>query len=219
METPEFALQTLNSKVYQLEEQQAFLKRCVIALKQKLDTLTQNFENRPETSQLEKLQTEITAIQLQLNCISPLTNSFLDNQNDQIASEQPLDDQEVVKQFFERVDNQLAQESNLFIPVNSQPELDFSSVNDAEFLAERVLFLVGFYCDLQAGYKTSMSAEELLEKDKAGEKDFRGIDLQGIELNKQSFTSRVCDFTQANFANSIFNNCNLWYNYARWHSA
>ncbi|MCU0534755.1 MAG: pentapeptide repeat-containing protein [Hydrococcus sp. Prado102] len=102
--------------------------------------------------------------------------AYLSQDLDAIAS-QKQDDSDLLTQFFERVDTQLAQEA-------IAPEIDTPSI----------------------------SAEEFWERYKAGERDFSGINLIGINFNLQKQKLDGLNFSRANLTRADISGLRYLYN-------
>ncbi|MDJ0553453.1 MAG: hypothetical protein QNJ68_03250 [Microcoleaceae cyanobacterium MO_207.B10] len=74
MSDQESDLSNLLTRVSQLEKQQANLKKYVVIFKQSLDEQRENFQQRPETESIEKLQENLANINLRLDELFDLIN-------------------------------------------------------------------------------------------------------------------------------------------------
>ncbi len=182
-------LASLFSRIEQLEAEQNLCKQNVIWLKRYIDEFRKEFNTRPELQQIEswqqaiaQLSTQVAELQQRLNH-SPILSKGLDNgvtTNAQTESAN-LDDAEVVKQFFEPVEQQqsyCALVDALTIPVHvdtaetdqnqeinvvTQQKPRVTALSDEEFKLERMMLLLDrIYKAEEDSQETPIAAEELL---------------------------------------------------------
>jgi uncharacterized protein YjbI with pentapeptide repeats len=188
---------SLNFRVEQLEERLNKVAQYSGKLKRQLESLTEAFNTRPELQQFESLQQEVMVLREHLNSL--VTDSPVEESSDSTLENL----QEVVRQFLERVDKQLSQESLKGSKLSQNPEQGVAQaeencriLSDEEFKSERILLLLGFYEgeDVEIELKSTISAREFLERKGRGQKDFSNTDMQGIDLSGQF----LCDINLEN---------------------
>lgn len=220
----ELNLASLLARISKIEKEQELRRKNITWLKQYFDELKKEFNNRPELEQIQAMQQEILQLNSQvadlqqhLNQSFNLVNSLNDSENS--TDVKTLDDAEIVKQFFERVEKQqtqgaLIEESaiteNLDIAeIENQEEIDVvteetensTAFNNSEFQIERIMWIANrLYAAEEDNQDIPVSAEEFWQRYKTGERDFTGINLAGVDLSGKTL-SRV-NLTQANFKNA-----------------
>ena len=232
-------LASLVSRVEQLEAEQNVWKDNTIWLKRYFDELKQEFKNTPELQQIQsmhsaiaQLSAQVAELQQRLNH-SPTLSNGLDNgvTTDAQTECANLDNAEVVKQFFERVEVQ--QRSYVLvdavsIPMNADAaetyqnqEIDLvaqqkrrvTALSDEEFKVERMLLLLdGIYADEEESQGKPVSAEEFLLQYNAGQRDFTGINLAGVNLSGKDLNKinlSKANLKQANLRKADLNGANL----------
>ena len=183
MTDPQLDVASLVSRIQQLEERQNSTAQYAVRVKRQLDELTEQFNDLQQRfSQLPSLSNRLNSV----DTTNAPTESAV------------LDDADVVKQFFERVDQQERQEAiaSTASSQNSEllgnpaevevdqvqetdttaPEESTTAFNDQEYKLERVMWLLNrIYAAEKETQEIPISAEEFLERFKKGEKDFTEI--------------------------------------------
>ncbi|MEA5581921.1 pentapeptide repeat-containing protein [Nodularia harveyana UHCC-0300] len=216
----EITLESLAARISQLEVEQNIRRKNIAWLKQYFDQLKQDFQERPEIHKLELLQKEFIVLNAQF---AEFQQSLNDSQNlaegadncDASTAENNLDDTEVIKQFFERVEKQTSQQSLLVEITNPEnPEIvvnEAESENDVaenepenqadftnlEFQLERIMWLVNrtYASDLES-QDIPIDGTEFWRLYEAGERDFSNCNLARINLSGK--TLQKINLTQAN---------------------
>ena len=223
MTEPQLDVASLVSRIQQLEERQNSTAQYAVRVKRQLDELTEQFNDLQQRfSQLPSLSNSLNSV----DTTNAPTESAV------------LDDADVVKQFFERVDQQERQEaiastassqnSELLgnpaeVEVNADtvevdqvqetdttaPEESTTAFNDQEFKLERVMWLLNrIYTAEKETQKIPISAEEFLERFKKGEKDFTEINLARANLRGQSLNKGI-NLSNANLREAELCEANL----------
>jgi len=194
MTEPQLDVASLVSRIQQLEERQNSTAQYAVRVKRQLDELTEQFNDLQQRfSQLPSLSNSLNSV----DTTNAPTESAV------------LDDADVVKQFFERVDQQERQEAiaSTASSQNSEllgnpaevevdqvqetdttaPEESTTAFNDQEYKLERVMWLLNrIYAAEKETQEIPISAEEFLEQCKKREKNFTGINLARANLRGQS---------------------------------
>lgn len=108
----ELDLVSLASRIEQIEEEQNLRKQNIAWLKRYFDEIKQEFNNRTELQQIQSMQealahltAQVADLQQHLNLSSNSSNGLNNNHTiDPSIKETIIDDTEIVKQFFERVE-------------------------------------------------------------------------------------------------------------------
>ncbi len=223
MTDPELDVASLISRIKQLEEQQNIMAQYALKVKHQLEELTEQFND------LQQRFSQLPTLSNSLNSVDT-TNAPTESVS--------VDDAEVVRQFFERVDQQQRQEaialtassqnSELLgnpaeVEVNADtvevdqvqetdttaPEESTTAFNDQEFKLERVMWLLNrIYTAEKETQEIPISAEEFLERFKKGEKDFTEINLARANLRGQSLNKGI-NLSNANLREAELCEANL----------
>ncbi|MCY7381090.1 MAG: TerD family protein [Microcoleus sp. CAN_BIN18] len=108
---------------------------------------------------------------------------------------QKLDDAEILRQFSDRVDNQLQEKSageSVANPVNADNLEADEDVDNS----------------VSENQEPAITAEEFCRRYNEGERDFTGINLAGVDLSGKTLKSPI-SLSQANLSNSNLSNANL----------
>ncbi len=222
-------LESLASRISQLELEQDLRRKNIAWLKQYLDELKQEFNNRTELEQIEIIQkdiasltTQVAEVQQPLNRLSNISED-LDN-SDASTEEANLDDAEVVNRLFERVEQQESQialvdavtnhenadvaesEQEEEIDVAEEENQNSTALRNLEFQIERLMWLVNrIYAAEEDSYDFPIDAEEFWRLYKSGKRDFNGINLAGVNFSGKELADGV-NLSQANLSNANLTN-------------
>jgi uncharacterized protein YjbI with pentapeptide repeats/uncharacterized protein YdcH (DUF465 family) len=202
-------LASLISRISQLEERQNVSAKYMVGLKRQFDSLTQEFNTRPELQQIESFKSEISALQQHLQQLPTLSNGLDTEIKDAPAEPEKLDDAEVVRRFTEPVEQQLRQEALERMVTASSDQLAEVEVetdtaeaeeaveqitrvfSDQEFKTERAMWLVNrIYAAEEDSQEIPVTAEEFLQWFKEGKRNFTGINLSGVDLSGSTLKYR-----------------------------
>ncbi|MFB2880724.1 pentapeptide repeat-containing protein [Floridanema aerugineum] len=236
MNDQQLNLVSLFSRIEQLEQHLLIVRKYSTGLKRQLDCVTEQFNNRPELQEWELLKREFAELKKQQNIILGLSDRTFNSQTlDSPPSNETKEDAEIVKEFFQRVDRQLQQDSPTPTVEESQEltsnneqiisfhheeidpveqETEFSIFTDEEFKIERMLLLLmRNETDEEESLETPVSAEEFLRRCQCGEKDFTGINLADSDFSKKSISWQVnlskAHLKGGNLSNGSFSCLNL----------
>lgn len=112
MVSQDLDLSSIVTRIEQLEQQQNAIKQYLTKLKGVLDSLSEEFRNRPEQEQLASLQAEITKLASGNFSQQTVTHNGSSNGQKPSVSSQNLADDELLNQFFERVERQIREEES-----------------------------------------------------------------------------------------------------------
>ncbi|MFW6359199.1 MAG: pentapeptide repeat-containing protein, partial [Chroococcales cyanobacterium] len=242
MNEPNANIPSIEQRLEKLEQWQKVASKYINRLKHRLETVESGLQTKVEIKDLASLEGKIEDLE-----------SLYDELYDELATESnnledaettspestKLQEKELLRQFYERVDQQLAQES--LEESESNAEIDNSSVTseseateeaeteietepnlsgftDLEFKTERAMFLLNQIYAAEADHELiPVSAEELLEQYKQKQRDFEGIYCAGIDLTEKALTSanfsnsniRKAKLRKVNINSSNFSNANL----------
>ena len=230
-------LASLFSRIEQLEAEQNLCKQKVIWLKRYIDEFRKEFNTRPKLQQIESWQQAIAQLsalvaelQQRLNHSPTLSNGLNNGVTTDAQTESAnLDDAEVVKHFFEPVEQQQSScalvdaltipvhvdtaetDQNQEINVVAQQKPRVTALNDEEFKVERMLLLLDrIYKAEEDSQETPITAEEFWRLYQAGEKNFNGINLAGVNMSRTTLASGV-NLSKANLSDTNLTNVN-WSN-------
>ncbi|MBD2570299.1 pentapeptide repeat-containing protein [Anabaena lutea] len=228
----ELNLASLADRISQVEAEQNLRRKNIAWLKQYFDELKQEFNNRPELDQIQTMQQEIVQLTAQVaelqQCLNLSSNIMSEdlNEGENLTEIKTIDDAEIVKQFFERVERQQSQgvliekevviknvdideiEKDEEVDVIAEESENSNAFKNLEFQIERIMWLVNRIYAAEEDYQDiPVSAEEFWCRYEAGERDFTGINLAGVNLSGKSMS--YVSFNQANFDNANFENIKL----------
>lgn len=110
----ELNLASLADRISQVEAEQNLRRKNIAWLKQYFDELKQEFNNRSELDQIQTMQHKIVQLTTQVaelqQCLNLSSNMSEDlNEGENLTEIKTIDDAEIVKEFFERVERQESQ--------------------------------------------------------------------------------------------------------------
>src|SRR4028118_955964 len=196
MPDTELPLESLLSRISQLEERQNVVSKYMVGLKRQFDGMSE------ELQQIEPLKEQVAQLQQRFNQLPILDNV---DTTDASTKSETIDDAEVVRRFFERVEQSEKAIAPTVIPPSSESVVDSAEVivnantaethpdketdttvqqqrivsrmSDEEFKIERILLLLGAYVDEEESQEAAISAEEFWRRYNAGERDFTGVNI------------------------------------------
>ncbi|TAF04529.1 MAG: pentapeptide repeat-containing protein [Nostocales cyanobacterium] len=201
------SLAALAERISQVEREQELRRKNIAWLKQYFDELKQDFNNRPELVEVQNLHQEIVNLTAQFADLQQCLNkSYNGSENLQVCENSNdvkiLDDAEIVKEFFDRVERQQNQ-VDLIEKVAEVENIDVGEIereNEVDVVVE----------ETQDIKDISVDAQEFWRRYEAGERDFTAINLAGVDLSGQTLADEV-NLSQANLSNAILTDVN-WSN-------
>ena len=206
MAEQELDIASLSARVEHLEAEANLRKKNISWLKNYLDALKQEFNNRPEVGQWESLQEMIAQLTEQVESLQQRVFPL-----DEMKTGETLATDEIaVTESVNAVTEGSDQQQEIDLPTQQTRLRGFS---DEEFKAERIMLLVDrIYALEEERHKQPISTEEFLRRYHARERDFTEINLAGLNLSKQSLGNlnlNKANFRGANLFAANMHNVNL----------
>ncbi|BAY85297.1 hypothetical protein NIES267_47960 [Calothrix parasitica NIES-267] len=155
-------IESLISRLKQLEAENSLWKENTLILQRSLDELRRDFRDREELQQVQTMQqtilqlsAQVAELQQSLSQLSVGDNGFIYPVNNQIINqEEDLDDDEMVSHLLDLMEEDPEEIEEI------EENIQVISEAEKEFKAERILFLL----DRIYSVEETISAEELLPR-------------------------------------------------------